>query len=274
MPDFETTVNPGGTPELGPRLRWNNSSNVLCNYMKEQKFLDMIIRNRAIIPRYVIEPLDYLGLKDIKKVCFPMTCFCDIPFSKVSTHMSSYGEYGIGLDKESMIEKYGVQPIHYINSTSPLANDFKTAFLAFYRSDETLTDSAQVLLDYIVSTLVFMKPIWRPEKAADGAESTYVYQDECEWRYIPSDNFPRELHLILPQSETSERGRDVYSEALARHEECWLRFSWDDVKYIIVPDEFAAKHTIGTILSLEIAEDEKYMLISKIEISKRFLENM
>ena len=37
---------------------------------------------------------------------------CDIPFSKVSTHMSRYGEYGIGLDKEAVLKNYGIQPIH------------------------------------------------------------------------------------------------------------------------------------------------------------------
>ena len=96
------------TPELGNRLHWNNSSNVLCNYMKEQDYLNQILMNAAIIPRYVMEPLDYLDLKDIRKICFPMTCFCDIPFSKVSTHMSHYGEYGIGLDKQTVLNKYGM----------------------------------------------------------------------------------------------------------------------------------------------------------------------
>ena len=49
------------TPDLGNTLHWNNSANVLCNYMREQRYLNMILQNRAIIPRYVIEPVDYLG---------------------------------------------------------------------------------------------------------------------------------------------------------------------------------------------------------------------
>ena len=79
-----------------PPLHWNLSSNVLCNYMKEQSYLDLILKNRAIIPRYVIEPVKYLAIDGLDQICFPMTCFCDIPFSKVSVHMSRYGEYGIG----------------------------------------------------------------------------------------------------------------------------------------------------------------------------------
>lgn len=48
-----------GKPELEHQLHWNNSSNVLCNYMKEQAFLDKVLINRAIIPRYVMEPFGF-----------------------------------------------------------------------------------------------------------------------------------------------------------------------------------------------------------------------
>lgn len=139
-----------GTPILKERIHWNNSSNVLCNYMREQDYLNQILHNQAIIARYVMEPLDYLDLKDFQKICFPMTCFCDIPFSKVSTHMSHYGEYGIGLDKQAMLEKYRIQPIHYINADSPLADDFREAFLA--STSERLDGEARKLASYLAST--------------------------------------------------------------------------------------------------------------------------
>ncbi len=102
-----------------------------------------------------------------------------------------------------------------------------------------------MLLDYLVSTLVYMKPIWRSEIKPDGTTEKYVYQDECEWRYI---HFPEELHLILPQNETSELGRQKYSEVLANHQECWLCFEWNDVRYIMAPNEAAAKQTILCML--------------------------
>ena len=66
----------------------------------------------------------------------------------------------------------------------------------------------------------------------------------------------------------------MYSEVLAKHKECWLHFEWPEVRYIIVPDESAAKRTIATILDLDISDDERYLLISKIEVSKKFSENM
>ena len=36
---------------------WKNSANVLCNYMKKIQYLEMILKNRAIIPRYVKKQL-------------------------------------------------------------------------------------------------------------------------------------------------------------------------------------------------------------------------
>lgn len=262
-------------PELGHTLHWNNSSNVLCNYMQRQEYLNMILRNQAIIPRYVIEPVGYLNLGSIKKICFPMTCFCDIPFSRVGTHMSRYGEYGIGLDKVAVLENYRIQPIHYMNESSPLTDDFRRAFMTFYNSESRVDESAEVLLDYLLSTIVYMKPIWGQEKNKDGNLENYVYQDECEWRFIPADNFPSVLGpLILPQRETSDNARDVFSQALARHEECWLKFKWKDVRYLMVPDEKAVKETIATIEDLDLEDDDKHLLISKIEISRRFSDNM
>lgn len=263
------------TFDLGNELHWNNSSNVLCNYMKKQEYLNIILKNQAIIPRYVMESIAYLNLGDLKTICFPMTCFCDILFSRVGTHMSRYGEYGIGLDKVAVLKKYRIQPIHYINENSPLADDFSEAFTAFYNSNIRVDKTAEVLLDYLLSTIVYMKPLWGQEKNKEGNLEKYVYQDECEWRYIPSDNFPDELKpIILPQRKTTNNACDVFSKALARHEECWLKFRWEDVRYLIVPDEKAVKETITTIKKLLLEDEEKYFLISKIEISRQFSNNM
>ena len=262
-----------GKPELGDSLHWKNSANVLCNYMKKPEYLDLILRNQAIIPRYYEEPLDYLHLENVDKICFPMTCFCDIPFSKVSSHMHYYGSYGIGLDKAAVLEKYRVQPIHYINSDSPLADDFRQAFHVSCR--QKMDGEAVVLADYLLSSLMYMKPVWGWEKKEDGDMEMRVYQDECEWRYVPSDHFPENLPLILRQWEMTQKGKETYTNVLYHHKECWLKFDWSDVHYIIVPDEFAARHTISTVRGLEnVSLGVKDELISRIEISSRFAENM
>lgn len=258
-----------GMPEIPRQLHWDNSANVLCNYMKRQAYLDLVLQNQAIIPRYVGEDLTYLDLGDLKEICFPMTCFCDIPLSMVSSHMSRYGEFGIGLDKTTLVNRGVVQPIHYINNKSLLARDFKTTFSTFYQTDSNLGD-AEILADYLVSTLVYMKPIWGKRKDKRGKMIYYVYQDECEWRYLPSEKALAGLPLIMRQEDMTKEGIEDYCNALATHKESWLKFEWEDVRYIIVPNEVAAKRTIETILKLKATLEEKCMLISKIEISQQF----
>lgn len=106
---------------------WNTNAAFLCNYMKEISFLKDKIRRRALVPRYVQEPVGYLGIPEISRIALPMICFCDIPFSKVRIHISQYGQYGIAFDKSKIIKK-GLQPIHYISDESPLRDDFRSAF--------------------------------------------------------------------------------------------------------------------------------------------------
>ena len=45
-------------------------------------------------------------------------------------------------------------------------------------------------------------------------------------------------------------------------------------KYIIVPDEPALNQIIDVIKELKLEESIKYLLISKIEISNRFSEDL
>lgn len=262
-----------GTAKIPGKLKWSNSANILCNYMKELEYLEMILKNKAIIPRYVIESLHYLKIDGLHKIAFPMTCFCDIPFSKVSGHMSRYGRYGIALDKQVIINKFKVQPIHYMNPESPLMDDFKSAFSDYYNTGKKVHLEDKVLLNYLMSTIMFMKPISGMEKI-EGEEKPYIFQDECEWRYIPTQNFPNNLKLMLAENAATENAKNYYSKALLSHEETWIKFDWEDIRYIIVPDEVALKRIIETIKELSLENSQKYLLISRIEVSTRFMEDL
>lgn len=259
-------------PEIS-NLHWRNSANVLCNYMKKPEYLKEILKNQAIIPRYVVEPLDYLEIEGLYQIVFPMTCFCDIPFSKVGSHMTRYGRYGIAFDKQQMIKKFRIQPIHYINPKSPLANDFREAFAKYYRKEKCVNSDDKVLLDYILSTLLYMKPIFGLEKI-EREQKTYIFQDECEWRFIPSSNFLQKNSLPIVENQISEKAKNAYSKMLKCYPETWICYDWDDIKYIIVPDELALIEIIELINELPLEEVTRYLLISKIEISNRFEEDL
>lgn len=84
------------------------SANTLFHFMKKQEYLNSILRRRAIIPRYCVETIDYLSIKNgtrlFNEVAILQKCFCDIPFHKLAeypevlhiigvAHESSEGQY-------------------------------------------------------------------------------------------------------------------------------------------------------------------------------------
>lgn len=119
------------------------SANTLFHFMKKQEYLNSILRRRAIIPRYCVETIDYLSIKNgtrlFNEVAILQKCFCDIPFHKLAdsfavngvgdvyeslskderadleknnTHFAYYGEYAVAFSK-SWGEKKHLQPVHY-----------------------------------------------------------------------------------------------------------------------------------------------------------------
>ena len=71
--------------------------------MKKQEYLNSILRRRAIIPRYCVETIDYLSIKNgtrlFNEVAILQKCFCDIPFHKLA---ASFAVNGVGDVYESL----------------------------------------------------------------------------------------------------------------------------------------------------------------------------
>ena len=259
-----------GIPQLDKDAHWINSASTLCHYTKKQEYLDEIIINKALIPRYVIEQIEYLGLNEISKICFPMTCFCDIPFSRVKHHMSRYGEYGIALDKKTVLKKYQIQPIQYINNKSSLTKDFVAAIQTGLALRDVFQGEARKPVNYLCSALMYMKPVWGYEKNREGNNEICVYQDECEWRYVPNSDFPEEIRVMLNNERATNKAVEKYSIMLRNHPECWMQYEWSDVCYIVVPNANAVQHTVDTIKKTIESNEIRDELIEKIVISKGF----
>lgn len=50
---------------------------------------------------------------------------------------------------------------------------------------------------------------------------------------------------------------------LEKHPETWVKFDWNDLIYIVVPDEVALQTIIDAIMELPLDNAKKYLLISK-----------
>ena len=262
------TIEIPASNDVGDRIRFRNSANFLCNFMKKHEYLVECLRDMALKPRYVEERIGYLNLDAFRALAFPMTCFCDIPLSKAEEHMKLYGYYGIALNKSRCMRR-NVQPIMYLNDKSALSRDLKVAFEALTKTDERVDEQWQFLPDTLLSILLYTKPVQGSMWRDDGDQDNTLFIDECEWRYIPE--VPKGMPVSLPPKDNTEEGRREYSKALAKFDTTWFTFDVNEIDYIIVPDERGATSLIRDISSMKNKDEEiQYRLMSKIETADKF----
>lgn len=257
---------------IDEKLRFRTSANFLCSFMTKRKYLLTAIERMALVPRYVEERIDYLGIEGYETLTFPMTCFCDIPLSKVKQHMELYGHYGVALNKSYGVAE-GAQPITYLNRESDLTKDLAYSLRRLVESEERVDDQWVFLPNVLLSMLLFVKPIIGAMTRNNMLQENVQFIDECEWRYVPK--MPSTLPLTLPPEHNTDSGRRAYSESLAIHRDSWFTFDVDNIDYIIVPDE---EEALGVMDAIDKMEDKspatRHKLMSKIEIGEKFEWNL
>lgn len=258
-------------------VTYRQSANVLFNFMPKLDYLIDKLRYKAMIPRYYEETVEYLDLEVIKKIAFPMVCFCDIHLNKLTYHMGDrnshdgYGRYGIGMNKDWGITG-GIQPISYMNDSSALLSDYKRAFTqALQQNNEEKGDA--ILHNFMLTQLLYIKPLngsMAKQRETRFEHITKNFHDEREWRFIPNfSGLDTDLELVIPPelmiNNTNNSVCNAYSEGIREKRELWLEFEYADIKYLIVDSEDNRRELIRFIIQELLMEDEeKYILISKI----------
>ncbi len=285
------------------------SANTLFHFMTKPEYLDSVLRRRAIIPRYCVETIDYLnihnGTRAFNEAAILQKCFCDIPFHKLAdtfsvngvgevyeslskdeqagleknnTHFAYYGEYAVAFSK-SWGERKNLQPVHYLNKDSQYAKDFSALFERIFRDDDTPEEYSQD----VINRLAYIKPLrgimqrkfTRSDSSSATIEICKNFHDEREWRYVPAADVLASLNTesiianphVIPFANEISKGLEH-----EKYRKLWLEFSYDDIRYIIVPDIHARIEIIKTITALpdscfDNQDDipmQKNILISKI----------
>lgn len=287
------------------------SANSLFHFVTKPNYLKSILSRGAIIPRYCVETIDYLGIKNdghlYRDVAILQKCFCDIPFHKLAdrfsvtgvgdayesltasekteveknnTHFAYYGEYAIAFSKR-WGEQNNLQPVHYLNPDSQYTKDFASLFEVVFNSD----DISDLYAQDILNRLAFIKPlrgimqrrVMRKDSRPITVEIYKNFHDECEWRFVPSEKVLAPLKIesvianptVIPLCNNISGGLEN-----SQYKDLWLTFSYDEIRYIIVPDNKARIEIIQAITDL--AEDcfkrkedipmQKSILISKIMV--------
>lgn len=220
------------------------------------RIIDALLRGGFTL-NYVVEDYAYLGVDSLGRVAFPMLCFCDIADEKpkLELHMKQYGDYGIGLSKE-WGKRQGVQPVHYILPGSPFALDFAQAInAAMALGEEPRGQEIEALADFLITTMAYAKPLWGIDNGKQ-----YCYEDECEWRFIPSD-LPQGLPRLIP--DPSDGQLENYKGTLWRPQSYLLDFSYDEVSDIFVKKGMSPQ-ICGIINQLDISAEEKDLLKTRV----------
>lgn len=238
----------------------------LFTFTTELKWLIKSLKNRMLSPRYCEEDISYLNIKGMKKLAYPMKCFCDINLHKLGQHMEWYGYYGLAFSKEWGMSKK-IQPLHYINPSSELRKDFTVAFRSVLSEDLSgETKSHTKLKNYLLHELMYYKPYQgKFTKRTTGKKSNKCFSDECEWRYIPNVTC-----LDMPQVITDDALKGMvladYSNSLDGVDAVSLSFEYEDLKYVIVETQKDFYELINEIESWNLDEANRCTLMSKIMV--------
>lgn len=284
------------------------SANTLFHFMSKSEYLKSILINRAIVPRYCIENIEYLSIHvgdiSFKEVAILQKCFCNIPFHKLTdnfelngvgesyksltddekliltknnTHPDYYGKFAIAFSK-SWGENKNLQPVHYLNEKSLYTAEFTKLFDSVLNADNIPEEYASDILN----RLSFIKPlrgIMKRTTKRNNSENVSIefyknFHDEQEWRYVPSSAVlsavKMERIIANPNILNLRAGIIDINDNLAteKYRPLWLEYNYDDILYIIVPDLHSRIDVINTIMAIP---DEQFDNQSQVLMQKYIL---
>lgn len=243
----------------------NIQADTLFTFMKQPEYLFAIISKASISPRYCSEDVTYLHLNGIKRISFPMKCFCDINLHRLSKHLTCYGHYGIAFSKEWGMKKR-IQPVQYINPDSELCIDFSYTFNEALNSSKN--DSSEVnhhLRSFLLHQLMYYKPYSSPfrNRETDKMEER-CFTDECEWRFIPNLQKSDFVPVYYDDQILNAGIPDMISDAMSRDSSLALSFDYSEVKHIIVKSREDFARLTSVIAALNLEQATMFELISKV----------
>lgn len=241
-------------------------ADTLFNFCPKLEYLEEPIKTKMLSARYCDEDIKYLKLGKIKKIAFPMKCFCDINMHKLEEHLYWYGYYGLAFKKEWGMQN-GIQPVQYVNPDSDLIKDFSESFKKALKIDQSKqTKSEKIMKNYLLHQLMYLKPYsGKCKNRNTDEEEDKCFTDECEWRYIPDVSILGYKQVYYDKQVFNAGILNDISNSMIGKREISLNFSYDDLKYIIVKTKEDIEKISDKIMKMDnLRDEEKRVLISKI----------
>lgn len=288
-----------------------HSANSLFHFMSDAKYLISALQRKALCPRYCNEDVAYLNIKyndvDFDKVAVLQKCFCDIPLGNIVrkfpihltenndnnvnerllpeySHPDLYGGYAIAFSKK-WGEDHKLQPVHYLSEGAENASQFTQMFRAALEQE----DFPDTISDALLNWICFLKPLrgtmWHRLQTKNGnkiaCEFYKNFHDEHEWRFVPYaikiDG--NDLDCLIANGAIGSGFLQRMSDKLENdsYKAAWLQFQYDDIRYIIVPDNAGRRQVIEAVQDIPDAmfDDavQRPTLISKILVLDELMKD-
>jgi hypothetical protein len=235
-------------------------SHTLFHFTKSVETLESILAN-GFWPRYCLEDFDWYN-PETGLISYPMVCFCDIPLTRIDTHVKFYGSYGLGLTKRWAMSKK-LSPVIYISKDTNVSNAL-TRML--HKIPRPPTESYVGSAEDIISIIAHVKKIVG-DTIVDGKPVQKEFYQENEWRYIA--DFKGAFKGALPQwitkkDHSSPQLLSFYNEMASSVSP--LQFSAKDIKYIFVKSDKDIPKVIDFIQAklTHYTEHDRKILSSRI----------
>lgn len=230
----------------------------LFHFTKNIETLKAILSSGIFWPRFCMEDVTWIRSGVTTHVMFAMTCFCDIPLSRISAHTQTYGGYGIGLKKEWALEK-GLNPVIYLNNNSPLKKCLRTLF----RKADHIYDGVgpEAYLEAI-ELAAYTKP-YEGMLYNNGIPIKKRFYEESEWRFVPHEIYQTTQYYF----HTIDHPNLAPLEELhSKTKQYAIPFAIEDIRYIFVENETHSRELIEFIRKIhhEVSEAEVYSLVSRV----------
>ena len=212
---------------------------------------------------------------DVFHYALPMICFCDMPLTMIGEHTIKYGSFGIGFNKNKMINNYWklLNPVNYIFSKNLLDGAESFLEIAKKRFNEE-DEKSKKLYELAINQLAFMKPY------ADQNNKQVLY-NECEWRLI----VPERCHIkdFKPinwfwTEEEYQKFKETHKYPMATHLPIF-KFTPEEVRFILVDKSISSCVIIDKILNMKtfggnkIKKDQRYELLTKVVFLDEIKDN-
>lgn len=210
-------------PQLCPLDKIKNmkpKSDNLFHFTKSLNVLKLILQH-GFQPRYCLEDIQWLDAP-WSHLAYPMSCFCDIPLSRISEHTAFYGNYGIGLTKDWGMRN-GLEPVLYIR---PRGKIVQSIAHFIYKSDHADPAEKEKHNNQVMNFMRFSKPLTGQMIMAGGVVEKDFFQ-ENEWRFAPVSN------IILNRSEYEAKKDKANSDAASLA----ITFTPQDIRYIFLNED-------------------------------------